>query len=204
MSAKPVDLKTRISASIAVMQPATENDCGCAPVKAHSPLLTPSCVDTDGAPASAPVGVQFCTVVKWPTNRGVVWQRDWSKAKLRGALPKAAGSVTSSSFLAAPNPTPNTWPSSVQAGNEDSYRSVHGAIRKIAPTAIWTGCSCSSGKILAIAGSCRSTFTAIPTYRATARLLRTPRTRRLCSIGSKTTGHRPGLTTDVRRMGVAA
>ena len=204
MPAHPVNLTPRISASIAVMQPSTENDCECAPVKAHSSLLAPSCVDTDGAPARAPFGVWLSTVVQRLTDGGVGCQRDWSKAKSKAVSPKAADFVTSSSSLVAPIQTPNTWPTFVQAGNADSYRSAHGAIRKTAPIAILIGCLSLSDRTSAIAGLCRSTSMAIPTWRAIARSHRTPRVRRLCSIDLNRTARRHVPTTNATRKGVAA
>lgn len=204
MASQPVSLKPRIPASIAVMQSTTESVCECAPKKVHLPLPTPSCVDTDGAPASAPVSVQFSTALKGPTNGGVVCQRDWSRARSNTASPKAAGYGTSSSFLVAQNLTPNIWLISDQAGNGVSSHSGHGATRTIAPTAILIASLSSFGKTSAIAESFLCTSLVMATCRVTVPLHRTLRLRRPSSIGSKTTGRRPGLTTDVSRLRVAA
>jgi len=204
MAAQPVNLKPRIPAPIAVMQLATESVCECAPVKVHLPLPTPSCVDTDGAPASAPDSVQFSTALNGPTNGGVVCQRDWSKARLNNALPKGAGFETSSSFPVAQNLTPNIWPISDQAGNGVSSPSGHGATRTIAPTAILTACWSSSGRTLAIAESFPFMSPVMATCRVTAQLRQTLRRQRPCSIASKATARRPAPTTDIKQVGVAA
>ena len=204
MSEHPINLKPRIPASIAVMQQPTENECACVPVKAHSPLLAPSCVDADGVPTQAPVGVQAKTDAERSSIGGVHCQRDLPRAKSKAVSSKAADFVTSSSSLVAPIQTPNTWPTFVQAGNADSYRSAHGEIRKTAPIAISIGCLSLSDRTSAIAGLCRSTSKAIPTCRAIARSRLTPRVRRLCSIGLNRTARRHVPTTEAVRKGVAA
>ena len=203
MSEHPINLKPRIPASIAVMQQPTENDCACVPVKAHSPLLAPSCVDADGVPTQAPVGVQAKTDAERSSIGGVHCLRDWSRAKSNTALPKAAGFVTSSSYLPAQNRTPNTWHSFALAGGAASFLYEHGATRKIAPTAILIACLSSFGRTSATGASFRFTSRAILTCRATVRSRRTRLVQPLYSTASKQTVRRHGLTTDVSARAAA-
>lgn len=204
MPAKPVNLLTRISGSFAAMQATTERDREFVPVKARSTPLTSSRNDADGVPTLAPVGFQTETVAQRPTHGGSCCLRDLSKARLNTVSPKAAGFVTSSWFQVAPPRTRSIWLSSDQAGNAASYPCEHGVIRKTAPTAISTACWSLSGRISAIAASSRFTSKATPTCRAIARSRRTRQVPLRCSIVSKQTARRPGLTTDAIPQGRAA
>lgn len=194
--AKSVNLVTRISGSHAAMRTVTERDCECAPVKVHAPLLAPPCNDTGREPTQAPIGVQTETDALRASIGDVHCQRDLSRARSRVALPKAAGFVTSSSYLPAQNRTLNTWRLSVQAGGAVSFHYEHGATRKTAPIATSTACLSFSGKTSAIAASFRSTSRAILTCRATARLPQTRRVRPLYSTVSKRMERRPDPTID--------
>ena len=201
--AKTINLETRYSGSFAAMQLATERNFARVPVTVRAIRLTPSCNDAGRAPTQAPAGVQTETIAQRSSIGGVHCQRDLSKAKSNTALPKAAGFVTSSSSPQAQSQTPNTWRSFAQAGDVVSYPYEHGAIKKIAPTAILIGCLSSFGRTLATGASFRFTLRAILTCRATVRSRRTRLVQPLYSTASKQTVRRHGLTTDVSARAAA-
>lgn len=202
MTCRAIKAEPRKSRGFAAMVSVTERVGG---GTARRPSLASSRADVGGRADHEPAYVSSMTVARMRHQRGVEGcQRDWQRAKSRSASAKAVAFETSSSCPVAPNPTLNIWPTSAQAGGVASSRCGRGATRKIAPTAILTGCLSLSVRISAIAGSSPFTSRAIPTCRAIARLRQTPQARRHCSTAWNRTEPRHAPTTKPIGQGGAA
>ncbi len=84
-------------------------------------------------------------------------RRDYRKARSDRRLMRADMSATSSSYRNASASTPNTSPTSGQAGDATSFPCEHGRIKGTGPIATWIGCLSSSEKTSNIAALFPST-----------------------------------------------